>query len=110
MPSTELAALNRQSPHAIVEVALPKTQRLRELAKVKYKRDTQGRIVIQGKVEFKKDHGFSPDRFDASIHTFFKDDPTREVIVPKEQMESLELGRFIRQSNEGQSPQSLSSM
>jgi hypothetical protein len=45
-------------------------------------------MVIQGKGEFKKDHGFSPDRFDAAIHTFFRDDPTREVILPKEQLET----------------------
>jgi hypothetical protein len=38
------------------------------------KRDNQGRIVIQ----VKKDYAFSPDRFDAAIHTFFKDDPTQK--------------------------------
>jgi hypothetical protein len=65
---------------------------------------------VQAKVEFKKDHGFSPDRFDAAIHTFFKDDSTSEVIIPKEQVETMALGRFIQQSSEGQSPQSFSSM
>jgi hypothetical protein len=69
------------------------------------KRDNQGRIVIQ----VKKDYAFSPDRFDAAIHTFFKDDPTREVIIPKEQLEPLELDRIIQRSNKGQSPRALSS-
>jgi hypothetical protein len=53
---------------------------------------------VQAKVEFKKDHGFSPDRFDAAIHTFLKDDPISEVIIPKEQVETMEFGRFIQQS------------
>lgn len=64
------------------------------------KRDNQGRIVIQ----VKKDYAFSPDRFDAAIHTFFKDDPTREVIIPKEQLEPLELDRISNGPIRGSRP------
>lgn len=62
-----------------------------ELGKVKYKRDPQGRIMLMPKVEFKKDYGFSPDRFDAACMTFFKDEPTSPVILTKEEMENKEM-------------------
>jgi len=69
---------------------------LREFEKVKYKRDQQGRIMLMPKVEFKKLYGFSPDRFDAAIHTFFKDDPTQPVLLTKEQLETKENQEFLQ--------------
>lgn len=68
---------------------------LRELAQIKYKRDKQGRIQLMGKEEFKKLYGFSPDRFDAAIYTFFKDEPSRPVILTREEVGTRELGAFI---------------
>lgn len=52
-------------------------------------------------------HTFSVDD---EIHDFFKDEPTRQVIIPKEQVETIELGRFMQQASEGQSPQPFSSI
>ena len=49
-----------------------------ELSKIKYRRDSKGRIELQPKVEFKKDNGFSPDRFDMSKMTFHKLEPTQK--------------------------------
>ena len=43
------------------------------------------------KKQFKKEYGFSPDRFDAAIHTFFKDEPTRAVILTKSEVEANEM-------------------
>jgi hypothetical protein len=75
---------------------------LRELEKIKYKRDGQGRIMLMDKVTFKKEYGFSPDRFDASCMTFFKDEPYRPVILTKvqlEQKENMEWLQRIQQAN-----------
>lgn len=71
---------------------------LRELSKIKYKRAIGGQIQLMGKVEFKKLYGFSPDRFDAACYTFFKGEPTRAVIVPKETLATQELAAFILQA------------
>lgn len=68
---------------------------LKELGKIKYKRVRPGRIQLMKKQDFKKEYGFSPDRFDAAIHTFFKDDPTKAVILTKHEVEAMEAQRFI---------------
>lgn len=69
---------------------------VREFEKVKYKRDQQGRIMLMPKVEFKKLYGFSPDRFDAAIHTMFKNSPTQPVILTKAQLEEKENIEFLQ--------------
>ncbi len=69
---------------------------LRELSLIKYKRDLQGRIKLMSKVEFKKEHGFSPDRFDACCYTFFRDEPTRPVILTKEDLENKDWVDYIK--------------
>jgi hypothetical protein len=63
---------------------------LKELEKIKYKRDAQGRIMLMDKVTFKKEFGFSPDRFDASCMTFFKDEPTTPTFLSKDQLAQKE--------------------
>jgi hypothetical protein len=81
---------------------------LKELEKIKYKRDLQGRIVLMDKVTFKKEYGFSPDRFDAGLYTFFKDNPTMPVIIPKEELmkaENMEFIQRVEQRNKQQYPQ-----
>jgi phage terminase large subunit len=71
---------------------------LRELNGVKYKRDKQGRIHLQSKVDYRKAMGFSPDRFDAAIYTFFKDEPSQPVIVRREDLELIQHARLIREN------------
>lgn len=81
---------------------------LKELEKIKYKRDLQGRIVLMDKVTFKKEYGFSPDRFDAGLYTFFKDNPTMPVIIPKEELmkqENMEFIQRVQQAKTVQYPQ-----
>lgn len=73
---------------------------IRELEKIKYKRDPQGRIMLQSKVEFKKEYGFSPDRFDAACMTFFKDEPTRPTHYTKEELEIKENQEFLQRIQE----------
>lgn len=68
---------------------------LREFEKIKYKRDAKGRIQLMGKVEFKKEYGFSPDRFDASIHTFFKESATVKPVLKKEELETAEMQQWL---------------
>ena len=75
-----------------------KKEWLREMSKVKYKRDGQSRIMIQPKVEYKKENGFSPDRFDAGKYTFFRDEPTRKVILTKNELEKQEMEEFVRKA------------
>lgn len=67
-----------------------------ELSKIKYRRTLAGTIEIMGKVEFKKEYGFSPDRFDMAKMTFFKLDPTLPVVLTKEQLEVKENIEFIK--------------
>lgn len=69
---------------------------VKEMEKIKYKRDGQGRIALQPKKEFKKDNGFSPDRFDGAIYTFFRDEPTRPVILTKNDLERMEAEKFMQ--------------
>lgn len=82
---------------------------LRELDKIKFKRDLQGRIMLMDKVTFKKEYGFSPDRFDAAIHTFFRGEPTQKPVMTKNEMEAWEAKKFMEQANP-QKNTSLSSM
>ena len=77
---------------------------MRELEKIKYKRDGQGRIQLMDKVTFKKEYGFSPDRFDAGIMTFFKDEPTMPVIMTKEQLETKEMQEWINNAQRQNQP------
>lgn len=83
---------------------------LKELGKIKYKRVRPGRIQLMSKKEFKKLHGFSPDRFDAAIYTFFKDEPTRAVILTKQEVEAKEMVEFINKANQSTVDKSYSSM
>jgi hypothetical protein len=70
----------------------------REFEKIKYKRDGQGRIMLMPKVDFKKEYGFSPDRFDAGLHTFFKENPTMPVVFKKADLETAEIQKWIHES------------
>lgn len=70
----------------------------KELEKMKYKRDKQGRIMIMDKVTFKKEYAFSPDRFDAACMTFFRDEPTVKVVMTKEDLEAIENQKFLQQA------------
>ena len=84
---------------------------LKEFGKIKYKRVRPGRIQLQSKVEFKKENNFSPDRFDAAIYTFFKEEPTRQVILTKNEMEASEAMEFMKRAQStGGTPKSLSSV
>lgn len=71
---------------------------MKELDKIKYKRDRQGRIMLMDKPTFKKEYGFSPDRFDMAIHTFFKSEPTRPVILTKQQLQTREMIEFMKRA------------
>ena len=73
---------------------------LKELEKIKYKRVRPGRIQLMSKKDFKKEYGFSPDRFDAAIHTFFKDEPTRAVILTKQEIERKENEEFVNRTKQ----------
>lgn len=68
---------------------------LRELALIKYKRDPRGRITLMPKTEFRKEYGFSPDRFDACCYTFFRDEPSRAVVYTKQDLELKEVQDMI---------------
>lgn len=69
---------------------------VKEMEKIKYKRDGQGRIMLMDKVTFKKEYGFSPDRFDAAITSFFKNEPTMPVVLTKAQLESKETAEWLQ--------------
>ena len=69
---------------------------VRELEKIKYKRDTQGRIMIISKIDFKKEYGFSPDRFDAACFTFFKENATMPVHLTQEQLALRETQEWLQ--------------
>jgi hypothetical protein len=68
---------------------------LKEFEKIKYKRTKSGQMQLMDKVTFKKEFGFSPDRFDSAIHTFFKDEPSRPVHYTKDQLNTQEMLAFI---------------
>lgn len=81
----------------------------KELDKIKYKRDGQGRIMLQPKTEFKKDNGFSPDRFDGAKHTFFRDNPNKPVILTKNELERVEAEEFMQKANQTEEDTDMSS-
>lgn len=83
---------------------------VKEMESIKYKRVRPGRIQMQSKVDFKKLNGFSPDRFDAAIHTFFKDDVTKSVILTQNEMAVQEMAEFINKSIDKSPIDSFSSM
>lgn len=85
---------------------------LRELDLIKYKRDLAGRICLMPKTMFKKEYGFSPDRFDACCYTFFRDEPSRPVILSKHEMENREWASYIDKvnTNEGKKMSDFSTM
>jgi|GEM_PF-1312609 len=68
---------------------------VRELSKIKYKRDQKGRIMLMPKETFKKEHGFSPDRFDMACLTFFKEDGERPVHLTREQLQKKETMEWL---------------
>jgi len=67
---------------------------LKELEKIKYKRALSGQMRLMDKPTFKKEYRFSPDRFDMAIHTFFRDEPTRKVILTAEELQIKEAQEF----------------
>lgn len=71
-----------------------------ELSKIKYKRDGQGRIELMGKIEFKKEYGFSPDRFDMAKMTFHKIEPYIKPELTKEQLEAKEAQDFLNKAQQ----------
>ena len=68
---------------------------LKELGKIKYKRVRPGRMQLMSKKEFKKEHSFSPDRFDAALCTFWKDEPSKPVILTKIELENKEVYDYL---------------
>lgn len=71
---------------------------LKEMEKIKFKRTKRGTMQLQPKQDFKKDFGFSPDRFDSAIHSFFKDEPSRPVHVTKDEIATQEMQEFLRRA------------
>ncbi len=83
---------------------------MRELEKIKYKRDRQGRIMLMPKEEFKKEYGFSPDRFDAGCYTFFKELPNMPVKLTKNETEVIDMQSFIKRVADSRPKDEFSSM
>lgn len=73
---------------------------MKELEKIKYKRDLQGRIQLMDKVTFKKLYGFSPDRFDAALYTFFRDFGTQPVVLTKRELETKDNMEWIQKMSQ----------
>lgn len=73
---------------------------MKELEKIKYKRDLQGRICLMDKVTYKKLYGFSPDRFDAALYTFFRDFGTQPVVLTKRELENKDNLEWIQKMNQ----------
>ena len=71
---------------------------LKEMEKIKFKRTLRGTMQLMPKQVFKKEYGFSPDRFDSAIHSFFKDEPDRPVHLTKEQLQTQEMQEFINRA------------
>jgi hypothetical protein len=71
---------------------------LKEMEKIKFKRTLRGQMQLMPKQVFKKEYGFSPDRFDSAIHSFFKDEPTRPVHLSKEDLQTQEMQEFIKRA------------
>lgn len=83
---------------------------LKELEKIVYRRDSQGRIELMPKPEFKKEHGFSPDRFDMAKMTFAKDNPTVSPIISAADKEAMENIKFLQRIQSTEAPKDYSSM
>lgn len=83
---------------------------MRELEKIKYKRDGQGRITIMDKPTFKKEYGFSPDRFDMAILTFHRDYPMKLKEETLASQEERELAQAAQQQNVTQNVDELSTI
>lgn len=66
-----------------------------ELSKIKYRRTGTGQIELMGKKEFKKEFGFSPDRFDMAKYSFFKENAYVPPVLSKEQLEAREAMDFM---------------
>lgn len=77
---------------------------LREMGHIKYKRTRNG-IQLMPKEMFKKTYGYSPDRLDALFYSFFKDEPTRPVIVTKQELETKEMADFMARVNKASNPE-----
>lgn len=71
---------------------------LKELGAIKYKRDMGGRIMLMPKEMFKKEYKYSPDRFDAAIHSFFRNEPTRAAVVKAADLETSEAAEFMKRA------------
>jgi hypothetical protein len=70
----------------------------------------QGRIMLMPKVEFKKEYGFSPDKFDSACMTFFKDEPYMPVHLSKEQLETKENLEWLQRAQAKKPVDNYSSM
>jgi len=70
---------------------------LKEMEKIKFKRTPTGQMQLQPKKDFKKDNGFSPDRFDSAIHTFFRDEPSQKPHYSKAELDTEEMKAFLQQ-------------
>ena len=101
-PNTELGQVAERIREAGIIITNKMAAWLKELEKIKYKRDKQGRIMLMDKVTFKKEYGFSPDRFDAAITSFFKESPSMPVVLSKAQVEAKETAEWIQRQNEAQ--------
>lgn len=83
---------------------------MKEMNAIKYKRDGGGRIMLQGKIEFKKINGFSPDRFDSAINTFFREEPSSPAKMTAEEMKRREMEAFYAKAKQKDLNKNLSSM
>lgn len=72
---------------------------MKELEKIKYKRDASGRIMLMDKVTFKKEYGFSPDKFDAGCMSFFLENPITPVHLTKADLEKNDVMDWMRKAN-----------
>jgi len=77
-------------------VILTNNQRewMREFEKIKFKRDLKGRIKFMGKVDFKKEYGFSPDLTESAIYSFFRLEAEPEP-TETQTMEDYEINDLI---------------
>lgn len=77
-----------------------------ELSKIKYRRDGQGRIELMKKEEFKREFGFSPDRFDMAKYSFFKENAYVAPVISAEDKEAIENLKWLNQLKAAQSTDS----
>lgn len=66
-----------------------------ELRKIKYKRVGQGIIQLMPKEMFKKEYGFSPDRFDMAKMLFFKDEPYIKPVLSAADLEAIDNQKWL---------------